>query len=132
MAPKIAPMKSVPKAKGVKKDLKKGVTKSATAHDQDDAKNGNTKLTKLAVEQHTRAHEVACAKKFGTVEEAMTYLDKLPPKDKEQIWKQSLVCTILGGWEANINIVYVFICLYTVTFVLAHCGWIAMYVWMSC
>ena len=47
-----------------------------------------TPLTKETLTGHTRAHEELAGKKFKNPDEIIAYMDGLPQKDKEQIWKQ--------------------------------------------
>ena len=49
------------------------------------------KLTKDKLIEHNRAHEELIAKGLKTPDEIIKYMDGLPAKDKEQIWKQCLI-----------------------------------------
>ena len=80
--------------KAVMKTVKKAVMKKSK-----DAKSGGDDASKkMAGEQaltkeSLRAHEALIAKNLKTPDEIIECVEKLPPQDKEQIWKQSLFCT---------------------------------------
>ena len=76
-------MKTIMKtsAKGLAKGKSKGVVKPCSSVSV-------PKLTKESL----RAHETLIAQNLKSADEILDYMEKLPPKDKEQIWKQHPFC----------------------------------------
>ena len=69
--------------------------------------NASTKGSDALSANSLRAHEVLMSKQFSTPDQIIKYMDQMNPKDKEQIWKQYLICkkkinNIFFGWWAVI------------------------------
>lgn len=67
----------------VKAKSKAAPTKAAAA-----PSNGSDALSANSL----RAHEMLMSKQFSSPDQIIKYMDKMTPKEKEQIWKQHLIC----------------------------------------
>ena len=71
----------------VKAKSKAAPTKAAAA-----PSNASTNGSDALSANSLRAHEMLMSKQFSSPDQIIKYMDKMTPKEKEQIWKQYLIC----------------------------------------